>query len=362
MVFMTCCGGVCSAKVLTMVQNSNRRHLSMSKKERKKRWRKLFILFVENMRFIPAVGKLLCNIRTPAPQVACGCLQSEREKLIRLSHCAIRTWAQQQKAEFDSNLNKSPPKGQNEHTKRASNIPAHVEERSGRTQLSLQCRLLPTAERSKKKQTKKKLFRFKFSTFSLILETFLELICYRKDIVTLILVYVEAAFSGSLLKSRGANSVCTTPGEMLCKQTFQKWVGVKWNTALYVTHVSGNYFSVTQHWAVPLRCCCINVCSATTFWRFGNRTIPNIQKTQSGSHCGSDVSVGLAQLLPQALRQRRHGKLGAAVEMGVCAVDDAVSTHTASVIVKDLSGRQTVHKNRNLRQQDIFFVYLPDRQ
>lgn len=72
------------------------------------------------------------------------------------------------------------------------------------------------------------------------------------------------------------------------------------------------------------------VCSAKTFWRFGNRTIPNIQKTQSGSHCGSDVSVGLAQLLPQALRQRRHGKLGAAVEMDVCAVDDAVSTHTAS--------------------------------
>lgn len=72
------------------------------------------------------------------------------------------------------------------------------------------------------------------------------------------------------------------------------------------------------------------MCSATTFWRFGNRTIPNIQKTQSRSHCGSDVSVGLAQLLSQALRQRRHGKLGAAVEMGVCAVDDAVSTHTAS--------------------------------
>lgn len=117
---------------------------------------------------------------------------------------------------------------------------------------------------------------------------------------------------------------------MLCKQTFEKWVGVKWNTALYVTHVSGHCVSVTQHWVVPMSCCCINVCSATTFWRFGNRTIPNIQKTQSGSHCGSDVSVGLAQLLPQALGQRRHGKLGAAVEMGVCAVDDAVSTHTAS--------------------------------
>lgn len=150
-------------------------------------------------------------------------------------------------------------KGQNEHTKRASNIPARVVERSGCTQLNLQCRLLPTAERSKK-QNKKKLFRFKFSTFSLTLETFLELICYSKDIVTLILVYGEAAFSGSLLKSRGKNSVCTTPGEMLCKQTFEKWVGVKWNTALYVTHVSGNCVSVTQHWAVPMRCCCINVC------------------------------------------------------------------------------------------------------
>lgn len=30
-------------------------------------------------------------------------------------------------------------------------------------------------------------------------------------------------------------------------------------------------------------------------------------------------------------------------------------------MVKDLSGRQTVHKNRNLRQQDIFFVYLSGR-
>lgn len=41
------------------------------------------------------------------------------------------------------------------------------------------------------------------------------------------------------------------------------------------------------------------------------------------------MSVGLTQLLPQALRQRRHCKLSGAVEVGVGAVDDAVSTHAA---------------------------------
>lgn len=41
------------------------------------------------------------------------------------------------------------------------------------------------------------------------------------------------------------------------------------------------------------------------------------------------MRVGLAQLLSQTLCQRRHRKLGAAVEMGVSVVDDAVSTHAA---------------------------------
>lgn len=115
---MTCCGGVCSAKVLTMVQNSNRRHLSMSKKKKKnveesslfsllKIWDLFLQLENDSVKKKQSLAFQRGNIRTPAPQVACGCLQSEREKLIRLSHCAMRTWAQQQIAEFDSNVNKS---------------------------------------------------------------------------------------------------------------------------------------------------------------------------------------------------------------------------------------------------------------
>lgn len=46
------------------------------------------------------------------------------------------------------------------------------------------------------------------------------------------------------------------------------------------------------------------------------------------AYCGPDVAVGLAQLLPQALCQRRHRVLGAAVEMHVRAGYNAMSTHT----------------------------------
>lgn len=256
MVFMTCCGGVCSAKVLTMVQNSNRRHLSMSKKKKHvqessllsllKIWDLLLQLENDSVKK-QSLDFQRGNIRTPAPQVACGCLQSEREKLIRLSHCAIRTWAQHQKDEFDNNLDKSKQQ-RPEWEDRGQATYLHMW-RSAQDVHNWICNIdcFQRLKEVKKKTKQKKLFRFKFSTFSLILETFLELICHSKDTITLILVYVEAPFSGSLLKSRKANSVCTTPGEILCKQTFEKWVSVKWNTALYVTHVSGNCASVTQH-------------------------------------------------------------------------------------------------------------------
>lgn len=48
------------------------------------------------------------------------------------------------------------------------------------------------------------------------------------------------------------------------------------------------------------------------------------------SYCGSDVGVGLAQLLPQALRQGGHSILGGAVEMCVSTVNDTMSTHAAT--------------------------------
>lgn len=46
-------------------------------------------------------------------------------------------------------------------------------------------------------------------------------------------------------------------------------------------------------------------------------------------YCGSDVGVGFAQLLPQALRQGRHRVLGGAVEMCVSAVNNTMSAHAA---------------------------------
>lgn len=47
-------------------------------------------------------------------------------------------------------------------------------------------------------------------------------------------------------------------------------------------------------------------------------------------YCGSDVGVGFAQLLPQALRQGRHRILGGAVEMCVCTVNNTMSAHAAT--------------------------------
>lgn len=48
------------------------------------------------------------------------------------------------------------------------------------------------------------------------------------------------------------------------------------------------------------------------------------------SYCGPDVGVRLTQLLPQALRQRRHSEFGGAVEMYVATVNDAMSAHAAT--------------------------------
>ena len=48
------------------------------------------------------------------------------------------------------------------------------------------------------------------------------------------------------------------------------------------------------------------------------------------SHGGSDVAVGVTQLLSQTLCQGSHGELGAAVEMCISAVNHAMSAHAAT--------------------------------
>lgn len=144
------------AKLLTMLPNSNKRWLSMSR-ENINRW-KLFIYLVGKLRLIPAVGKWPAETtttttttwfpksttRTPAPQVAYGCLQSTRKELIRLLY-----WAQYlniKKLHWTS-TSMNQQKFQNVGAEWESNIPAHVEECSGRTPLNLQCQLPPTANR-----------------------------------------------------------------------------------------------------------------------------------------------------------------------------------------------------------------------
>lgn len=47
-------------------------------------------------------------------------------------------------------------------------------------------------------------------------------------------------------------------------------------------------------------------------------------------HCGSYVSVGLTQFLPQALCQGSHSELGGAVEMHITAMNYTVPAHAAT--------------------------------
>ena len=53
-------------------------------------------------------------------------------------------------------------------------------------------------------------------------------------------------------------------------------------------------------------------------------------QTVMKSHGGSDVAVGVTQLLSQTLCQGSHGELGAAVEMCISAVNHAMSAHAAT--------------------------------
>lgn len=47
-------------------------------------------------------------------------------------------------------------------------------------------------------------------------------------------------------------------------------------------------------------------------------------------YCGSDVGLGLSQLLPQALGQGCHSILGSRVEMDISVGNNAVSAHAAT--------------------------------
>lgn len=58
-------------------------------------------------------------------------------------------------------------------------------------------------------------------------------------------------------------------------------------------------------------------------------TVEELSGRFFSAHCGSDVGLGLPQLLPKSLCQRSNRILGGAVKVLVCTGRHPVATHTA---------------------------------